>query len=1417
MTKDPDNPAVWIWQIPELPAQSWHSVDMLLPGSDNDADFDVVAVVVVATVSSDSVEAESKLENNRVETWFAYRPSEQLLRPGPFSVEATVNNRTPRPGQEIVFEVSAFFEEWMLSGLVEPVDVLSDTVVRVQLTPGLTYSEGSYSTQKLSTRGVATPQKNKSAYSHNHADNAGRWEIGPFVRGSFHLELTATVDADAGESVQCLTAEISGRPAEPLGINGVNQSLDNIARVCVQPQQPETPVPAVLSHGEVSLFTWYDCVGQTDYPCDSANNANGDGLELIVVPGVKLTGTTISPEEILQPRDFVVHVPDPLGRHITGGSIFWSTGYNHGTDTYDLPGVELLAKTDHLDHAVWGVDPSTRPHMRTKAAVTGGYSGAGNNPAPGVLAPKYRTSGGSLRDLWPSTNGVINPGTTGTIGLDDFRLYFTFDSLGTYEFEYTVTACYGAADCHQLTNTSDATSDVLHSDTETYTFHVGPMADLAVDSVWETAQGVTVAVVNYGPDPSPGGQVILNTEESCDFDHLHPNSEIATCTIAGAQLAGADSVGTVEGNVKYGVCIDLRDGSNFVPQHRHGNGGHDEITEAECMSSVLQWSSGDAYDPNPHNNVVRGPASSAPIPGGTNAGFASITKRTTRHGHQVNWTPLEELYGWEVSHYELERFDEDNDRWRPVAPVFVPPFHDTDEARGSSPRYRVRAVNVAGIKGPWGETGVSRTSGLPTLRLSLDPETIQEPGDPNIPAEASIAMVTATLNKISGQDITVVVSAELASGSDTPEQPSFTLSDNRQLMIPAGMLEGTGTVTISANADDDGENEEVRVSAVAAHVQRVNPVTLTIEDDDAPGLKLIPMSVAVNEGATLNNAYTVELNAAPTGGDVTVSLTGSGDVTPSPRELTFTADNWETPQEVDVIAAQDADAADDMAVITHRTSGAAEYRGIQATATVVVMDDDSAGVTVSERNLDVTEGQGGKTYTVRLDTEPAGSVYIDATVPDGSGVRVNPATIVLNSNNWQLGRTVTVSAVRDQDGDDETGTVITHVIDAGRTTAGEYDNVANIGSVRVNVLDVDKPGVWVSTERLQIAEGRSGSYNVRLNTAPTANVTVSVSSRDGDVTVEPARLTFTSDDWNRTQRVTVNARTDDDAADDRATLRHSVSQSGDGNYPQGLSGPTVAVTVSDPDRPGVTVGPLSPEVVYEAGRRVEQRDDREYEVPANFGNERFPSFYTVRLDAKPTGNVVIEVKSDNTKVTVSPSRLEFTPRKLSHRVEVVAAADADKDDEKATITHTVIAARSADEYDGLRVASLDLTVDDNDDAGVTLIVSEPLVVSEDGRRTATYWLVLDTRPDGTVGISIEPGNRDQGKVKVEPSWLYLSGGYHGRIWPDWDMPQAITVTVDEGTAGDTVTLIHRIADINAADWDFALEGTEVGRLTVRVE
>ena len=60
-----------------------------------------------------------------------------------------------------------------------------------------------------------------------------------------------------------------------------------------------------------------------------------------------------------------------------------------------------------------------------------------------------------------------------------------------------------------------------------------------------------------------------------------------------------------------------------------------------------------------------------------------------------------------------------------------------------------------------------------------------------------------------------------------------------------------------------------------------------------------------------------------------------------PNSLTFTSSNWETEQTVDVTAAEDADAADDTANLTHRPSGGGYGSGQNKTFVVTVTDDDT--------------------------------------------------------------------------------------------------------------------------------------------------------------------------------------------------------------------------------------------------------------------------------------------------------------------------------------------------------------------------------------------------------------------------------------------------------------------------------------------
>ena len=72
-------------------------------------------------------------------------------------------------------------------------------------------------------------------------------------------------------------------------------------------------------------------------------------------------------------------------------------------------------------------------------------------------------------------------------------------------------------------------------------------------------------------------------------------------------------------------------------------------------------------------------------------------------------------------------------------------------------------------------------------------------------------------------------------------------------------------------------------------------------------------------------------------------------------------------------------------------------------------------------------------------------------------------------------------------------------------------------------------------------------------------VTVGGDGASGEVTVAPARLTFTPADWDRAQTVTVNAGGDADRTDDAAMLTHGASGGGYG----GVSIASVAVTVRD--------------------------------------------------------------------------------------------------------------------------------------------------------------------------------------------------------------------------------------------------------------
>ena len=124
----------------------------------------------------------------------------------------------------------------------------------------------------------------------------------------------------------------------------------------------------------------------------------------------------------------------------------------------------------------------------------------------------------------------------------------------------------------------------------------------------------------------------------------------------------------------------------------------------------------------------------------------------------------------------------------------------------------------------------------------------------------------------------------------------------------------------------------------------------------------------------------------------------------------------------------------------------------------------------------------------------------------------------------------------------------------------------------VTIIDDDTRAVIVDqTGPLPVEEGGTAAYTVVLDSEPTDNVTVTpqlAGISDADLAVSPA-LTFTSDNWDRPQTVTVTASSDGNFTDGSATITHTVSG---GDYESnGVTAPSVQVVEQDAESGAVVV------------------------------------------------------------------------------------------------------------------------------------------------------------------------------------------------------------------------------------------------------
>ena len=634
-----------IWSIARLPGRGRYQYTV-----STEKTLGIKVVQYVATVSSRSVlEPE---HDNRAEVWQIRNKTDNELNLAvpAYAVTVAVDDRFPAEQGDVTFTVVASHSsnEDVNAGRAH----LRDAQVALDLPAGLIFS-------------TPTPPTGTTYNSSTGIWTIGNWHPTTAPASQTHsLTLTATRAANTVLNELCMTAEISAKPPEPLA-----RTADNRSEVCLG-DEPRI----VFGDGKADIFTLYDCVGQTQYPCGSS-----DSLEIVVsgystttIATLDLTETALIEriQDIVgrwrQPESVVIHVKDPRARiaPVTGTGSVWSTGkVNHqGKATEPFGSVS----------SIFAFPASGFSNYRFGMNKTAGdgyvrvYSASNNSL---LLDSETQTSAGPIASL-PAT--VI--------------AFVEFSKLGTYTFDLTMSAQHANGDC----DTNGDNTNESFCDTETYTFHVGPISELAVrdggpnPTVSSSQRAFTIRALNNGPDAAPAAQVKVDLQGATVSQAIASQGSYnngvwtigefpggaPTLTLITDAPADTPITATITNTQDYEVCID--------------SSGNDlsHTTQATCEADTTNgasWHTAKYYDYKSDNNTATVTAQA-----GTAGPQAAIT---------VEWTAPADVT---VSRYQVWR---QGSPWKLIAevPTGQTSYTDTTAEPGRAYLYTVRALDAQGI------------------------------------------------------------------------------------------------------------------------------------------------------------------------------------------------------------------------------------------------------------------------------------------------------------------------------------------------------------------------------------------------------------------------------------------------------------------------------------------------------------------------------------------------------------------------------------------------------------------------------------------------------------------------------------------------------------------------------------------------
>ncbi|WP_156013263.1 beta strand repeat-containing protein [Thioalkalivibrio sp. HK1] len=583
-----------------------------------------------------------------------------------------------------------------------------------------------------------------------------------------------------------------------------------------------------------------------------------------------------------------------------------------------------------------------------------------------------------------------------------------------------------------------------------------------------------------------------------------------------------------------------------------------------------------------------------------------------------------------------------------------------------------------------------------------------------------------------------------------------------------GNISGTGReqfVDLTATALHDGNNinDCADIEIKNTRDNSVDTITVCNADDDATS---VSGTIDVTPSGMLNlteggasQSISVKLSAVPND-PVTVEIARSnGSTNLSSTSMNFDASNYSTVQTLTISAPHDDDASNNSTTLTFSAIG-----GITApdvTRQVNIADDDQPSFDVTSTSLTIDEG-GQATFQVRPATRPSENfavwvltASIDITVDADSNTTGNQMAVPFTrgtNNPWNEYRTVTIFAREDNDKDDESGTITLR----GRNS-GDYNNIER--EITFTVEDDDKPqGTFniFPMGTLNVGEGAGASFSVGFDgysTVPSANVTVSFSKTNPDVTFSPTSMTFTPSNMDTSQVLSVSASHDSDAVNETDTITFSATG--------GIIAPnaTRPVYITDDETPSGAIQ-VTPSGTLNIGE----------------GNT---ATLSVKLNTAPTSDAIVSLSKTNTDVTFSSASLTFTASNYStaQSVTISVAEDSDTVHETDTITLSASGGISASNV------TRSVAITDNDKPSGTIEATPTGTLSIDEGSSQSLSIKLGSAPNADVTVSLSKTNSD---VSFSSSSLTFTTSNYATA-------QTVTVSVAEDNAdtaheSDTITL-----------------------------